>query len=308
MNEIEKIASKHLGKAGDGTVVAPYVTPELIDSDLLVAIPRVLNRKQYGIDEADLPFVGFDMWNCYEVSAMTDNGYPVSGIVKLSYSSNSDCIVESKSLKLYLNSFNLSRLGETPLKVKHAVEKNIRRDLSLLLNTDVQVYMHIPNGARNPSPSLLTQATTIENIVDVSRLEFESFTESPELLNVTTFVSESESLWHTNALRSNCRVTNQPDWGDVYIYIKGRRSITPQSLLQYIVSMRKENHFHEEIVECIFKRLTDALPESEVAVCALYTRRGGIDINPVRATSAKLLSRFDFIGNATVKHIKTDRQ
>ena len=98
--------------------------------------------------------------------------------------------------------------------------------------------------------------------------------------------------WRSYSLRSNCRVTNQPDWGDVYIHIKGENSVTPESLLKYIVSMRKENHFHEEICECIYKRLYDLLDPEELFVSCLYTRRGGVDINPTRATDDNTLYKY----------------
>ena len=106
---------------------------------------------------------------------------------------------------------------------------------------------------------------------------------------------------------SNCRVTNQPDWGDVYIAINGKKQITKESLLQYIVSMRKENHFHEEICECIYKRLSDILEPKDLMVACLYTRRGGIDINPVRMSSDSL-ERYVPIIDAWTHTTKTMRQ
>ena len=112
MSKIEDIASVHLGKAGDGSVVKPYITPDNIDNSLLVGIPRHLNRTAYNIDDSDLPFVGFDTWNCYEFSTLTTNGFPVCGVIRLVYPANSPNIVESKSLKLYMNSFNMARLAD----------------------------------------------------------------------------------------------------------------------------------------------------------------------------------------------------
>jgi 7-cyano-7-deazaguanine reductase len=103
-------------------------------------------------------------------------------------------------------------------------------------------------------------------------------------------------------------VTNQPDWGDVYIHIKGEKAVTPESLLQYIVSMRKENHFHEEIAECIYKRLFDLLQPEELFVACLYTRRGGIDINPVRASNNRVLYKYGNIADVTNFCTKTARQ
>lgn len=114
----------------------------------------------------------------------------------------------------------------------------------------------------------------------------------------------------SSALRSNCRITNQPDWGDVYIHIEGEDCVTPESLMKYIVSMRKENHFHEEICECIFKRLRDILKDdTEILVACLYTRRGGIDINPIRATSQELIDKIaSTLVEADIPHRKTARQ
>ena len=113
MSEIENIASKHLGKAGDGSIVKPYITPDNVDASLLVGVPRHLNRTGYDIQEDNLPFVGVDAWNGYEFSTLLSNGFPVSGWVKFTYDSNTPNIVESKSAKLYLNSYNMARLIDT---------------------------------------------------------------------------------------------------------------------------------------------------------------------------------------------------
>ncbi len=115
--------------------------------------------------------------------------------------------------------------------------------------------------------------------------------------------------WHSSLLKSNCRVTSQPDWGDVYIMCKGQHQVTAESLLKYIISFRDECHFHEEICETIYKRLLDALHPQELVVTCLYARRGGIDINPVRGTSMDAIERecADLIDPA-VQHMKTAKQ
>ena len=136
MVKIEDIASVHLGKAGDGSVVKPYVTPDNIDASLLVGIPRHLNRTVYNIDDNDLPFVGYDTWNCYEFSTLTTNGFPVCGVIRCVYPSDSPNIVESKSLKLYMNSFNMARLGDTVTEVIDEVVDIIYKDLSKVLGVD----------------------------------------------------------------------------------------------------------------------------------------------------------------------------
>jgi len=287
MTNIEDIASVHLGKAGDGSVVKPYVTPDSVDPSLLVGVPRVLNRTAYEIDEENLPFEGRDTWNCYEFSTLTDNGFPVSGLLRIAYPANSTCIVESKSLKLYLNSFNMMKNGPTIEDVRASVENRIYEDLVPVLGTDwVDVALHFETATeRKPVDG---DFTLIEGYVDPTAISFEHFNESADILEVVDNDSYPKR-WRSSVLRSNCRVTNQPDWGDVYIHIKGGKTVTPESLLQYIVSMRKENHFHEEICECIYKRLHDLLNPEELVVICLYTRRGGIDINPSRATNDDLL-------------------
>ena len=290
MTKIEDIASVHLGKAGDGSVVKPYVTPDEVDPSLLVGVPRVLNRTAYEINEEDLPFEGSDTWNCYEFSTLTNNGFPVSGLLRIVYPSDSPNIVESKSLKLYLNSFNMMKNGNTIEEVSMSIENRIYEDLTACL------------GHEGVDVALLTEADTvrkpiegdfiqIENYVDPTAITFDQFNESPDTLEVVDSDGYPK-LWRSSVLRSNCRVTNQPDWGDVYIAIKGAKTVTPESLLQYIVSMRKENHFHEEICECIYKRLHDLIKPDELFVACLYTRRGGIDINPLRASDRTVMYKY----------------
>ena len=139
-------------------------------------------------------------------------------------------------------------------------------------------------------------------------MQFDVYNESEEILEVSEEDDEDMWVW-TPSLRSNCRVTNQPDWGDVYIYMKGASLPSDTSLLKYIVSMRKENHFHEEICETIYKRLHDALSPEELVVTCLYARRGGIDINPVRASNTALIAReCQDLVDPFVMHVKTAKQ
>ena len=290
MSKIEDIASVHLGKAGDGSVVKPYVTPDEVDASLLVGVPRVLNRTAYEIDEENLPFEGSDTWNCYEFSTLANNGFPVSGLLRIVYPSESPNIVESKSLKLYLNSFNMMKNGDTIDEILINIEERIYQDLSKCLgNESIDVCLMFEDGiTRKPIDGDFVQ---IEKFVDPANITFDQFNESPDTLQVVDSDGYPK-LWRSSVLRSNCRVTNQPDWGDVYIAIKGEKTVTPESLLQYIVSMRKENHFHEEICECIYKRLQDLINPDELFVACLYTRRGGIDINPLRASSRAVMYKY----------------
>ena len=289
MDNIEEIASKHLGKAGDGSVVKPYVTPDNVDKTLLVPIPRHLNRTQYEIDDKNLPFVGFDVWNAYEVSALMDNGYPVSGMLKISYAADSESIVESKSLKLYLNSYNMATMGKTVNECLTNIINQVSEDLKEALGVEVTVSVFV--GEQDTVRPIRGDFFQLEDYVDVENIRFNQYNENPNTLE-SYIATETSQSFKSYSLRSNCRVTNQPDWGDVFIYMKSQTQVTPESLLQYIVSMRKENHFHEEICECIYKRLYDKFNPDELFVACLYTRRGGIDINPVRASSVEVMKSF----------------
>tara|TARA_B100000575_G_scaffold24030_2_gene16338 strand:- start:2304 stop:3233 length:930 start_codon:yes stop_codon:yes gene_type:complete len=289
-NEIEQIASKVLGKTTDGKTMMRYETPDDVDASLLVGIPRVLNRTDYDIGEDD--FCGMDTWNAYEFSCLLNNGFPISGWLRWSYPSNSECIVESKSAKLYLNSYNMAKMGASIMEAIDNCEKQIEKDFRevLKLKDEYDIFAKIELndtwGLANPMAGSYLQ---LEDIVDVEGLsELTDYAEDPNILEVISQY-DIANKYTSRSLRSNCRVTNQPDWGDIYIHIKGDKTVTPESLIRYIVSMRSENHFHEEICEAVYKRLSDLLDPSELVVACLYTRRGGIDINPIRASSEDLL-------------------
>ena len=303
-DELNKLVGVHLGKAGDGTAVKPYVTPDSVDATLLVSVPRILNRTAYGIDESNLPFVGVDAWNAYEFSTLLTNGFPVSGWLKFTYSSESPNIVESKSVKLYLNSYNMAKLV-TETDDMWQVEDKIAKDLSDAVGTEVDVFVRW--GDVDTVRPIIGDFTSLEHYCNIDKMTFDEYNESPDTLQVVPSIGRYEK-WRSYSLRSNCRVTNQPDWGDVYVHLKGERAVTPESLLKYIVSMRKENHFHEEIAECIYKRLFDLLEPEELFVACLYTRRGGIDINPVRASNTRVLYKYAAIADVTNFCTKTARQ
>jgi len=296
--------SVHLGKTS--SYKSQY------DPGLLVREPRQTNRNHLGIKDDNLPFVGYDTWNGYEISGLTNYGLPAVGIVKLSYPCNSKYIVESKSLKLYFNSFNMSKLGETSYDVLNEIEKRAVKDLSELLETTVSVTVG-GNGEVLVACNInavddwhTPDVITLEDTYPVDGVEFSVYSETPELLEVIEEAPVEAVHYHSALLKSNCRVTSQPDWGDVYIYINSKKSVDPISLLQYIVSFRDECHFHEEICETIYKRLYDLLEPKELRVKCLYARRGGIDINPERASSAELLC--EILSDTTIPHSKTPKQ
>ena len=283
------------------------------DSTLLVREPRSSNRTHLDIKDDDLPFVGYDTWNAYEVSGLTSNGLPVAGVAKIVYPCYSEFIVESKSIKLYFNSFNMFKCGETPEDVLQFITRRANEDLSMLLHTNVDVYIESADTNNHPVDVFDSRKyKTLEKMFTseyLKAMEITQYVESPELLEhapMTDDVTTHEEHFHSALLKSNCRVTSQPDWGDVYIYIKSHLPVDPESLLRYVISFRDECHFHEEICETIYKRMLDVYSPQDLCVTCLYARRGGIDINPTRASSDDLISKV--LIDPTVSHVKTPKQ
>lgn len=282
---VKSIAGKHLGKVGGEGYKATY------DPELLVAIPRYLNRDTYGINEDSLPFVGGDVWNAYEVSAITTKGLPVSGMMKIWCPADSPSHVESKSIKLYLNSFNMTKLGDTAYECARLIEQTVMEDLNQALSTRVSCRFFSSNGSAEvsmePGFDSLDALVNLDEIEfdtyhsDASQLKFDIVTEEPQVIKI-----------HSDLLRSNCRVTNQPDWGDVFIHMEGTQIPDYASIAKYIVSHRQVSHFHEEICEMIFTHLMEAYALDKLMVACLYTRRGGLDINPIRATHQEMIPKF----------------
>jgi len=262
--------------------------PKSYSPEILVREDRQHNRDTVGLDGYNLPFIGCDVWNCWEFSTLTKNGLPVSFIVKITYNAKSKYIVESKSLKLYLNSFNMFlHKSSNPKEVVTIVRRLIRKDLQNLLELS-EPEMRVDTFSFNDyEKGVISQSqknnyfVTLETDIPIN-LKFNTFNEDDSLLEVEEFSYEKEIRYHSSLLRSNCKVTHQPDWGDVYISIKGLKIPSKISLLNYIISFRNENHFHEEVCETIYKRLWDKFDPTSLQVYCKYTRRGGIDINPVR--------------------------
>ena len=291
--------SRHLGQTS--SYARQY------DPSLLVREPRASNRTYLGLDNNDLPFCGYDIWNAYEVSAMTENGRPVTAIAKIMYPCDNEYIVESKSIKLYFNSFNMNRAGSTGDECLDYIKECAERDLSDLLETNVIVTLFNPSDISDTKPYFSTGYTTVEDDDKMmDSIEFNNFTETPSLLTTRDTNHMMFVRYHSSLLKSNCRVTNQPDWGDVYVHMKSSKFLSPLSLAEYVVSFRDECHFHEEICECIYKRLWDIFDPKELGVTCLYARRGGIDINPTRVSHVDLLN--DRLIDPDYPFSKTPRQ
>lgn len=294
MENGELIESTHLGHRVE--------YPQHYAPEMLVGVPRQLNRTQYGLTSDALPFVGIDSWHAYELSFLTQGGLPVVGVLKLSYPSSSPCLVESKSLKLYLNSFNMDRFGATPSEGIKEVTSIIERDLSSVVGETVKVCIF--SNMTPTAPLTLAGYSILESQPWADRLQISSYNEDPQLLKAG--YRTGTSMVASNLLRSNCKITHQPDWGTVYIRMVSDPLPTDESLLRYIISIRNENHFHEEICEMIYTRLWNIFRPQELMVTCIYTRRGGIDICPSRASRPDLLPRN--LCNAYVLTEKLGRQ
>jgi len=296
--------SKHLGR------ITGYKCT--YDPSLLVREPRANNRKHLGISDENPPFCGYDTWNAYEVSCLTNEGMPIAAIAKVVYPATNKYIVESKSIKLYMNSFNMETYQGNIVRVLQQLEAVMQSDLSKLLETDVRVSVQLTQAIDDsiyyPPLFATRHYPTMENYIDVTTIKSRGYNEDPSLISWVNGTTSRVQRYHSALLKSNCRVTSQPDWGDVYIHYKGPYELNQTSLLQYIVSFRDECHFHEEICETIYKRLYDLVKPEELMVACLYVRRGGIDINPIRASSQELLKQNSALWDERKYFTKTVRQ
>ncbi len=243
---------------------------------LLQAVPRSLNREELGCVETQ-PFFGIDIWHAYELSWLNSKGKPVVMLARCSLSCATPNIIESKSFKLYLNSFNQSQFA-----TQEEVHWILERDLSKVAEGKVSVELIHADNVNELSPVALP-GLCIDNL-DISINEY---TLNPNLLKLAKGGDVVHETLHSHLLKSNCLITNQPDWASVVVSYTGQR-IDHESLLKYLISFRSHNEFHEQCVERIYCDLLGAFELQDLSVQALYTRRGGLDINPFRASNTDL--------------------
>ena len=242
--------------------------PRHYDPALLYPIPRRLGREAIGV-AAPLPFTGHDRWNAYELSWLDPGGKPRVATATLRVPADSPNLVESKSLKLYLNSFNASRFADT-----EAVRARIEADLSQAAGVPVVMAFGLPPFEQ------VNDATCIDGI----DIDIDGYGPPNAALLAADDTDVVEEALTSALLKSNCPVTGQPDWGDVTLRYRGPR-IDRASLLRYLVGFRDHAEFHEQCVERIFVDVLSRFAPEWLSVEARYTRRGGLDINPWRATA-----------------------
>ena len=242
--------------------------PRHYDATLLYPIPRRLGREAIGVG-APLPFIGHDRWNAYELSWLEPGGKPHVATATLQVPADSPQLIESKSLKLYLNSFNASHFAD-----RDAVRARIEADLSQAAGAPVTLVFGLP-------PFGETDGATCIDGLDIAIDAYDAPDAALLLADATAMVEETLT---SALLKSNCPVTGQPDWADLAIHYRGPR-IDRAALLRYLVGFRDHAEFHEQCVERIFVDVLARCAPAWLSVEARYTRRGGLDINPWRATA-----------------------
>ncbi|MGN6457176.1 MAG: NADPH-dependent 7-cyano-7-deazaguanine reductase QueF [Achromobacter mucicolens] len=241
------------------------------DPSLLFPIARSHNRAALNLNDGNLPFTGVDLWNAYELSWLDAKGKPRVAMATFSVPADSPNIIESKSFKLYLNSFNQTRLVNSA-----ALRGRLERDLSAAAGAPVGLDFFLPQRFSE------LQMGELDGIyIDKLDIEIDTYEPAPELLRTRPGDVVEETL-ASRLLKSNCPVTGQPDWATVQIRYRGK-PIDRESLLRYVVSFRQHAEFHEHCVERIFSDLMQACGPEHLTVYARYTRRGGLDINPWRS-------------------------
>jgi len=239
--------------------------------DLLFPIARQQKRDELGLS-GTLPFFGVDIWNAYELSWLNMRGKPQVAIATITAPADSPNIIESKSFKLYLNSFNQTRLAGPD-----ALLALLRDDLSDGFGAPVHVTLTSPEAFGGIKMGELDGV-----LLDRLDVEIDAYSPSPQLLKVNHENGQVEETLMSHLLKSNCLVTGQPDWGTVQIRYVGPQ-IDQEGLLKYLIGFREHNEFHEQCVERIFMDVLRQCQPTKLAVYARYTRRGGLDINPWRA-------------------------
>ncbi|HHE9947279.1 NADPH-dependent 7-cyano-7-deazaguanine reductase QueF [Haemophilus influenzae] len=247
------------------------------DRTLLQPVPRALNRDGLGITQNQPFTIGADIWTAYEISWLNEKGLPQVAIADIYLDYQSQNLIESKSFKLYLNSFNQSKFADF-----NAVQQTMQGDLSECAQGDVKVRLN---------PVAVYDSQKIDHLqgdcIDEQDIEITSYEFNADWLKdcVSDEIVEEKLVSHL--LKSNCLITNQPDWGTLHIHYIGKK-INHEKLLRYVVSFRQHNEFHEQCVERIFCDLMHYAKPEKLTVYARYTRRGGLDINPFRSNFENL--------------------
>lgn len=253
------------------TLGKPTAYHDHYDNSLLQAVPRSLNREPLGLFPDSLPFTGSDIWTLYELSWLNSKGLPQVAVGEVVLDAQSRNLIESKSFKLYLNSFNQTRFADWG-----EVRQTLERDLTACAEGEARVALFRLNEVEGQPIGHFEGVC-----IDEQDIAIEDYRFNADYLADAAGSEIVEETLVSHLLKSNCLITNQPDWGSVMIRYKGPR-IDREALLRYLVSFRQHNEFHEQCVERIFNDVMRFCHPEALTVYARYTRRGGLDINPWR--------------------------
>ncbi|MGF1703247.1 NADPH-dependent 7-cyano-7-deazaguanine reductase QueF [Photobacterium makurazakiensis] len=245
------------------------------DASLLQSVPRSLNRDELALGDT-LPFTGYDIWTLYELSWLNSKGLPQVAIGEVRLPATSPNLIESKSFKLYLNSFNQTKFASW-----QEIADILQKDLTQCAGEDVDVTIQ-PLSDFDDQPI----ANFFGECIDDQDIEITDYEFDASYLEGAASEETVTEILHSHLLKSNCLITNQPDWGSVRISYTGKQ-IDREKLLRYLVSFRNHNEFHEQCVERIFTDIMQYCKPELLTVYARYTRRGGLDINPYRTNMGK---------------------
>lgn len=266
------VYDKHQALSGL-TLGKPTPYHDRYDAALLQPVPRSLNRDPLGIYPDSLPFHGADIWTLYELSWLNNRGVPQVAVGEMHLNAESLNLIESKSFKLYLNSFN-----QTAFDSWESVRARLAKDLAHCAQGDVRITLFKLSELEGQPIAGFTGECIDDQDIQIDSYDFNA----DYLATNEQDAPVVEETLVSHLLKSNCLITHQPDWGSVQIQYCGKR-INREALLRYIVSFRHHNEFHEQCVERIFNDIMRYYQPEKLSVYARYTRRGGLDINPWRS-------------------------
>ena len=240
--------------------------------DLLQGVPRSLSRDTLNLAGSGLPFDGIDTWTGYELSWLNLKGKPNVAILECHVPITSKNLIESKSFKLYLNSFNQTKFASA-----EDVRQVLQADLSACAGEPVEVKLILPEQF-----SSLQFQEFNGTLLDSLDVEIDQYSPNTQYLTVAKNETGIQETLVSHLLKSNCLITSQPDWASIQIRYEGK-AIEHEGLLKYLISFRQHNEFHEQCVERIYNDIMKHCQPDKLTVCARYTRRGGLDINPFRS-------------------------
>mgnify|MGYP003345222947 CR=1 FL=1 len=286
-SNMSDVAAKTLGSANSYAVYTDQFDPSQLNP-----MPRVLARQDWGIKGDE--FVGYDTWHCHEATFLLNNGLPVAGTLKIVYPASSEFMVESKSFKLYLNTFDMCKMGAALGQAITAYEDQVKKDVSESIGANVEVRFFSSGADKviegDPAEGYvdLFKAIPADQLESMVITDYSS-SEKYSIIDDTSSVG-TETRYFTNVLRSRCRHTKQKDTGAAYFYIKTKKgTVNKRELLKLVISLREVNEFHEFCAEKLYTEIMSNPLVEDCCVMLLYSRRGSLDICPVRASKHTLI-------------------